>query len=234
MQYFGGKCRIASALAQHLNTYSGMFTCAVDLFCGSLNVGSRLQYEHIVANDSHPYLMAMWEAVQVGWVPPRTVSEEEYNRCRQFPDADPPLTGFVGFGCSFAGKWFGGYARSGTRNYALNAHNSVMRKAAAVKPLTLMTGQWFDCVIPSGALVYADVPYRHTTAYSMLTGGFDWLRFMDWARTQQAVLISEYLHNVPSDGHVVWSAVSKQDIRNRGKTKTPTTEVLFTFNEELL
>ena len=36
---------------------------------------------------------------------------------------------FVGFGCSFAGKWFGGYARSNDkRNYAKMAKNSLNKK----------------------------------------------------------------------------------------------------------
>ena len=26
-------------------------------------------------------------------------------------DENPALTGFVGFGCSFGGKWWGGYAK---------------------------------------------------------------------------------------------------------------------------
>ena len=62
----------------------------------------------------------MLNAVKHGYDLPESVSEQEYKYIREHKDDDPALAGFVGFGCSFGGKWFGGYARDNrtSRNYA--------------------------------------------------------------------------------------------------------------------
>ena len=71
----------------------------------------------------------MWKALQNGWIPPNDISEEEYKYIRENKNENMALTSFVGFGCSFAGKWFGGYARSNDkRNYAKMAKNSLNKK----------------------------------------------------------------------------------------------------------
>lgn len=48
-------------------------------------------------------------------------------------DLDKVLTGFVGFGCSFGGKWFGGYAKNKTNtNYALQSKKSLLKDMATL------------------------------------------------------------------------------------------------------
>ena len=64
------------------------------------------------ASDANPYLVAMWKALQGGWVPPSTITESEYLVIKNTPDDHPPeLVAFVGFGCSWGGKWFGGWGK---------------------------------------------------------------------------------------------------------------------------
>ena len=53
----------------------------------------------------------MWKALQQGWEPPDLVTFEDYEYVRAHQDENPALTAFVGFGCTFGAKWFGGYAR---------------------------------------------------------------------------------------------------------------------------
>lgn len=109
MQYFGGKQRIAKSLASYLNSILEPNQPFVDLFCGSCNVISKIDSNRRrIANDKHKYLIAMWKELQRGWIPPDTFSKEEYYEVKETPDAKPYLTGFVGFGCSFSGKWWGG------------------------------------------------------------------------------------------------------------------------------
>ena len=51
-----------------------------------------------------------------------------YDYIRTHKDEDHVLTGFVGFGCSFGGKWFGGYARNaGGTNYAAQSKRSLLK-----------------------------------------------------------------------------------------------------------
>lgn len=85
----------------------------VSLFCGSCAVEAKLApyFKKVICNDAHPYLMEMWKALQQGWEPPDIVTEAEYQYIKAHKDEDPALTAFVGFGCTFGAKWFGGYAR---------------------------------------------------------------------------------------------------------------------------
>ncbi len=84
---------------------------------------------------------------------------------RNNKDKDKPLTGFVGIGCSYSGKWFGGYARNKTgRNYCLNAHNSILKQLNEIRDIK------FDCkdykeLEFDGCLIYCDPPYKETTKY---------------------------------------------------------------------
>ncbi len=128
----GGKVRIAKELSDFLNSNLNGNQAFYDLCCGSMNIISKIDSNRYrLANDIHPYLMCMWENYLSGkFVPPSELSEEEYNYVKKHMDENKALTGFVGFGCSFSGKWFGGYCRDGTgRNYCLNAKNSLAKKS---------------------------------------------------------------------------------------------------------
>lgn len=117
MRYQGGKSRIATPLANILRSEGG--GCFVSLFCGSCAVESKVTgYERVILNDKHEYLIAMLRGVQAGYDLPETITEEQYQAIRANKDADPVLTGFVGFGCSFGGKWWGG-VRPKQRRYQL-------------------------------------------------------------------------------------------------------------------
>lgn len=127
MRYQGGKSRIATPLAQILNSAGG--DCFVSLFCGSCSVESKVTgYNRIILNDKHEYLIQMLKGVQSGYELPEMITEDQYQRIKANKDADPVLAGFVGFGCSFGGKWFGGYARNkGGTNYAAQSKRSLLK-----------------------------------------------------------------------------------------------------------
>lgn len=128
MQYMGGKSRIARYIAEIINNTLNGGACFVSLFCGSCSVESKVTgYDRIILNDKHKYLIAMLRGVQAGYELPETITEEQYKAIRADKDADPVLAGFVGFGCSFGGKWFGGYARNkgGTNYAAQNSRNGI-------------------------------------------------------------------------------------------------------------
>lgn len=111
MQYLGGKTRIAKAIAEIVNAERGdrVFW---EPFCGGLSVSVKLAaHGPGIVSDANPALIALYQAVRDGWDPPGHVSEEEYSAAKALPDSDPRKA-FIGFGCSFGGKWFGGYARN--------------------------------------------------------------------------------------------------------------------------
>lgn len=114
-----------------------------------------------ILNDRHKYLIAMLQSVQNGYELPERITPEEYRYIRDHKDDDPALAGFVGFGCSFGGKWFGGYARnaSGT-NYALQSKRSLLKDMATLQDARFVCEDYRRVCIPPGAVIYADPPYQ--------------------------------------------------------------------------
>lgn len=184
MRYFGGKQRISKQLSQYLNLQLKDNQTFVDLFCGSCNIITKIDRNRLrIANDKHKYLIEMWKALQEGWMPPQEITREEYQQIKNDKDSQPYLTGFVGFGCSFAGKWFGGYASSDNRNYCLNAHNSLLNKLQSLQDVKFYNKNYSELNIPKGSLVYCDIPYKNTTPYCRHeVGEFNHDKFYQWVR----------------------------------------------------
>ena len=204
MRYMGGKSRIAKDIASQINDFTQGNRPFVSLFCGSCVIESKVDSPLKILNDKHPYLIAMWRGLQQGYELPESLTREEYYDVKDNLDRDPVLSGFVGFGCSFGGKWFGGYARDSVgTNYALASKRSVMKDSIPLKDAIFTNLDYRDVEIPEGAVIYADPPYAKTTGYS--TGEFDSNRFWEYIRflsKKHVVLISE--QSAPSDFFTLW------------------------------
>lgn len=237
MQYFGGKERIAKELSSFINEnyLKGNRKPFIDLFCGSCNVMTKVDHNRLrIANDRHKYLIAMWKELQNGWIPPKNCTKEQYDYVKEHVDVKPHVSGFIGFGCSYSGKWWGGYAKDNTgRNYCLNAHNSILKKIENLKDVNFYCGGYFELNIPQNSIVYCDKPYECTTEYCIKeVGKFDHQKFWQWVRDnsdEYTILVSEYKHNIPEDFTIIWEKQSKQDIRNKEGSKNKTIEVLVTY-----
>lgn len=171
--------------------------------------------------------------MQNGWIPPTECSKEQYDLVKKLVDKKPYVSGFIGFGCSFSGKWWGGYAKSKeNRNYCLNAHNSSMKKIENLRDVTFTNEDYCDVDVTNGSIVYCDIPYKNTTQYSTKeVGEFDHDMFYDWCmknKDNYTILISEYEHNVPAGFEVIWRKNSKQDIRGKDNKQKETVEILMT------
>ncbi len=230
MQYMGGKVRITKYLVPVLQERLKDKDTFVDLFCGSCNIISAIKAPNRIANDLHKELIALHKAVHQGWVPPSVVTEEDYKQAKQ---AEDHIKAFIGFGCSFSGKYFGGYARGeGDRNYALNAKNTLLKKHQNMKDVEFFNLNYSEVNIPSNSLVYCDIPYKDTTKYS--TESFDHPSFYSWCKDMKNkghdVVVSEYLCNVPEGWEVIWKHESKKDMRNKEGERKSTVEVLMTPN----
>lgn len=233
MQYMGGKQRIAKPLCEFLNTKLKSGGTFVDLFCGSANVVSNIRNDVTrIASDVNPLLPALWSAMQKGWEPPSEISVDDYVHWRNkdpLDEIEQAMKAFVGFGCSFSGKWFGGFARSSKRNYAENARNSCIKKAKMLTDVVFMSGSYSEIDIPPGAVVYCDIPYFGTTSYSA-TGDFDHDAFYRWLIEKSEthdIYVSEYERNVPDWCAVVWRHESKKDMRDKEGNRVETVEVLY-------
>ncbi len=194
MRYLGGKSRIARHLAAVIDQYRRPGQWVWDPFCGGLSMAVALSANGPgLASDANAALIALYQAVRAGWVPPTEVSREQYAAARQLPDSDP-LKAFCGFGCSFGGKWFGGWFGDGSNHCSAAGSSRAVRRD--VPKVTEFATIDFLAVEPhdSGMVLYLDPPYRGTTGYAA-TGAFDHDRFDARAREWAAfgpVFVSEY------------------------------------------
>lgn len=219
MQYLGGKSRIAKQLAEVIDRYRQPGQLVWDAFCGGLSMSVALSKNGPVwSTDACVPLMALHAAVQAGWEPPRFVGPDEYQAAKSLPDSDP-MKAFCAVCCSFSGKWFGGYAKSGDRNYALNGHNALKKARVAT-----FCGAVVDFLAveprPTAALLYLDPPYAGTTGYAG-TLPFDHDRFVErvqgWAQHAH-VFVSEYSFPL---GECVWDRAQTTTVsRNKSRYAT--------------
>jgi len=103
IRYFGGKTRTCKQIAKILNEHRKENQIFLSPFVGGAWVESLLSSPK-ECYDKHPYLIAMYKELQNGWIPPMALTKEEYDYIKNNPNEKLYLTGFVGFGCSFAGK----------------------------------------------------------------------------------------------------------------------------------
>lgn len=181
----------------------------VEPFMGSCAVLHRMTgtFERVYGYDAHPDLVLMWQAVQAGWEPPAVVTEEEY---RQLRAAEPSaLRGFVGFGCSFGGRWFQGYARNRrSDDYAGATRRSLLKRAPALRDVVFECADYTAAYAHArpGTVIYCDPPYAGTKVYSGAPA-FDsaafWAHAKEWTDLGATVLVSEY--QAPPGWTSVWS-----------------------------
>lgn len=231
MQYMGGKSRISKQIAEILNSAIDKNKPFVSLFCGSCAIESKVQADVKILNDKHPYLIAMWQALQNGWTPPDVVTKEEYYRVKANMDENPALAGFVGFGCSFGGKWWGGYAKDKRGDdYCGQAKRGLLKDLVGIQSATFTCLDYRDVEIPDGAVVYCDPPYVNTTGYTV--GQFDTNEFWNYMRQISKrcdVYISE--ESAPNDFECIWSKEKVRTLEKSDNVGRVKVEKLFKYKE---
>ena len=225
----GGKSRISKQIAEVLNSAIDKNTPFVSLFCGSCAIESKVQADVKILNDKHPYLIAMWQALQNGWMPPDAVTKEEYYHVKANMDENPALTGFVGFGCSFGGKWWGGYAKDKRGDdYCGQAKRGLLKDLVGIQSATFTCLDYRDVEIPDGVVVYCDPPYANTTGYTV--GQFDTNEFWDYMRQLSKrcdVYISE--ESAPDDFECIWGKEKVRTLEKNDNVGRVKVEKLFKY-----
>ena len=186
MQYMGGKTRIAKRIAAAILDNSESRKYYLEPFVGSCSVFKELapHFEVSAAGDAQPDLIMMWNAlVFEGWEPPEHLSNEEWIELRDLSPS--PLRAFAGFNCSYAGRFFEGYARdrTGKTNFASKGRRGLLRDVDAIRRANVRAFEnWtYDKWVPlPGTVIYCDPPYAGTKRYSSKRSGileFDHERF---------------------------------------------------------
>jgi len=229
MTYMGSKRRIAKyILPIMLRERKGMPW--VEPFVGGANMIDKVLTGVRIGSDVHKYLIDLLIAVRDGWIPPETVTEEEYKKIKTNPGLyESRLVGFVGFGCSFGGKWWNGYARDkeGLRNFARESKNNLLKQASSLKGIDFRNCSYDKLILPpEPCLIYCDPPYSKTSKYKGIET-FDSNKFYQWCRDRKeeghTVFVSEY--NAPDDFELVWQmeitcAINNQKTKNRNTKRT--------------
>lgn len=193
VRYLGGKSKIRKQVAAFLESKRVPGQLYFEPFVGGGWVLQEMSGWRVAA-DGNAALIALYQALQCGWEPPEFVGEDEYAACKARMDVSDPVTAFCAFGVSFAGKWFGGYARSGKTCYAATTKRSLLKQLPAIADVTFSHGMFHQWQ-PRNALVYCDPPYANTTEYGAF-GGFDhnlfWQTMREWVAAGNTVIVSEY------------------------------------------
>ena len=231
MRYLGGKSRTARQIAEVINKFMGVGGCFVSLFCGSCVIESFVNADIKILNDKHEYLTEMYKGLQNGYKLPDNLTKEEYYYIKGHKDTDKVLTGFVGFGCSFGGKWFGGYARNkGGTNYCGQSKRSVLKIMQGLTNANFISMDYKDVPIPENAIIYCDPPYKDTTGYTT-SKNFNYEEFWEYMRKlskTHKVFISE--EQAPEDFECIWSKEVKRVLDVNKSNIQSKTEKLFVYN----
>lgn len=228
MQYFGGKSKIAKKIAAIINPIvAERDAIYIEPFVGGASVLCEINARARWAGDVNKSIITMFKRLQEGWEPPKELSEEEYHVLHRNDDRDSPLTAFAGFGCSFSGRYFQGYARNNRNtNFARDASNSLSRKLAKLHNVRFYHGDYTTIMNAKNCVIYCDPPYLGSKHYSG-TEKFDNDKFWNFMRLiaqNNIVFISEY--SAPLDFWPIMKIETKTDIRgNNGRIER--TECLF-------
>lgn len=216
MKYMGSKSRFAKELIPIILADRQDGQWYVEPFAGGMNMISEVDGNRI-ANDNHPYLIKMWEALVEGWEPKEYSRDEYYEVKAQMNSLPPHIVGWVGFNCSYSGKWFDGFAgktqtKNGSiRDYQLEAINNIKTQVPKLKGVVFSNVSYDALDIPPNSIVYCDPPYRGTRKY---LSTIDHDHFWDWVRSLESdghtVFVSEY--SAPDDFECVWEKETKSSI----------------------
>lgn len=223
VRYCGGKgkCQEIIKIIQDLLPSRGGFFW--DCMGGSGKITQGVRCETRILSDIDPHIVNLLMAIQVGWIPPDSVSERAYRywmrQYKEEPLCADPMVGFCGYGLSFGARFFQGYARSksGTVNFAKTAKAALLRQKPFMRGVTFLTGDYkklykdFDY---APDVIYCDIPYKGTKHVGQ-GKPFDHDQFYKWvefAAKQSIILISEYECSI-EDAKVVWSQSTAAGIR---------------------
>lgn len=192
----------------------------VEPFVGGFNMIDKVDGPRI-ANDSNYYLIELFKKLQQGYEPPSIITEEQYKEIKNNKDKYPPeLVAFVGFCCSFASRFFEGYARNHqvkNYSYAEVSKRALEKQRDNIIGIELFNVDYKKLFIPSGSIVYCDPPYANTKKYQ---NKFNHDEFWNWVRLiskDNFVFVSEYV--APEDFECIWSKEIKSSLANDRKTR---------------
>lgn len=246
MRYLGNKTRLAKELAPILTEHLDGENWYIEPFAGAFGMISNIDYPKRIAYDKDKYIIGLMKAVRDGWTPPEELTQDQYDLHVSYSKLSESelserawiptdkMMGFVGYGCSFGGKWFAGFARGGEsggkpRNHVAESSRNLIKMRPKLQGIKIQAVDYLICSTGDGNVIYCDPPYSTGTKYKT---DFDHKIFWEWVRFQSQinyVYVSEY--NAPDDFVAIWEKEHKSGIDHNAKTHKPTVEKLFVYKD---
>lgn len=240
MKYMGSKRRIAKHILPIMlkKAEERNITIWIEPFVGGANMIDKVPNDFKrIGYDINKYLISFFNELKKGWTPPLNITIDEYNYIKNNKDLDYKITLWAGIGCSYGGKWFGGYISDYNENrrlkngrlpnHQIESRNSVLKQSSLIQDVDFICDSYENLEF-NNCLIYCDPPYKDTTKYK---DNFNHDKFYDWCRKQSKnnlVFISEY--DMPSDFIEVWRCETNTQIANGSKKgNIIKTEKLFTL-----
>ena len=173
MVYMGSKNRIAKDILAIMIPDIEKYGKYVEPFCGGCNMIDKVSPRiKRWANDSNRYLIALLSRGAQSLSLPTTISKEEYDAVRTHKNDYPDwYVGFVGFICTFNGKFFGGYGRNNVlrgngkiENFQKEHINNFLTQCRYLKGIDFTNENYKDLDI-TDSVIYCDPPYAGATKY---------------------------------------------------------------------
>lgn len=173
MRYMGSKGRIAKHLLPIILKDRKPDQWYVEPFCGGCNMLDKVTGPRIGA-DAMPEVIAMFQAMQKGWLPPKYITEDEWTRVRK-NSTDLPLRGYIGFGFSFGGGFFNSIARhervkgsyKSSTKMNTQVYASFVKQVPLLQTVNFVQTDYRYLKIPPQSILYCDPPYAGTQTYKV-------------------------------------------------------------------
>jgi len=233
MRYLGGKKKIGKEIASKLLEVAppDKVDGYIEPFCGALGVMVHMVdkgYKTCKAYDSCKDLILLWKALKADKFKfPKSVSERTWLRYKN--DKTPSaMRAFIGFGCSFGGAWYTGYAQKYCKNAryhtpVLNESTRTCKKMVPqIKKINTIGCKDYKQHHFKNCLIYCDPPYHKTSKYNAVNS-FDHDEFWNTARKwskNNIVIVSEY--TAPKDFKCIWQ---KKRIESASPTNFRTSKI---------
>lgn len=235
MKYMGSKNRIAKDILPIIlkDRKDGQFY--VEPFVGGGNLIQHVDGNRI-GNDINHFVISLLTEMQNGFEPPylsREQVEHIKNNKEQYPNH---IVAWAGIGCSYSGKWFGGYAGTVTtkngsiRNYIQEAINNLKIQSEKLKGVEFISGSYSDLIVPDNSIIYHDSPYKGTEGYRVKFDHDKYYEYLFERKSQgHTIFISEY--EMPKEFTQVWEKELSSSLSSNGKSGGNKTSVerLFTL-----